>query len=73
MYGVEPGRDQALYCGLGVWTAGLAPKSGLCGPGLLFYVVKARARMSGLGSTRPLVLRDIKVLQCCDHGDQMRF
>jgi hypothetical protein len=35
--------------GLGVWTAGLAPKLGPRGLGLLGYVVKARARMSGPG------------------------
>jgi hypothetical protein len=33
-----------LVCRFGVWTAGLAQKPGLCGLGLLAYVVNARAR-----------------------------
>jgi hypothetical protein len=38
-----------LVGGLGVWTAGLPQKSGPHGLRLLGYVVKAQARMSGLG------------------------
>jgi hypothetical protein len=45
----------AWFAGSDVWTAGLAQKTGPHGLGLLFYVVKAWARMSGLGlgPTRP--------------------
>jgi hypothetical protein len=38
-----------LVCRLGAWTVGLAQKPGPHGLRLLVYVVKARARMSGLG------------------------
>jgi hypothetical protein len=39
-----------LVFGLGVWAVGLAQKPGPRGLGLLVYVVKARAHISGLAA-----------------------